>query len=386
MSRHSLFVAEDIRWDELTIRRFTENAPYFLGASVCAIDARQVTLEVSDGATHADLEQRGDSLARSIAAELRDATESLLFEHAPASDATHEDPMRELLATRAVVRNGRGRYAYSGLMLTLLEGLDALVLAHSRELGAEPQIYPATVDAATLLRSGYLKAFPQHAYFVAPAAMTEGSLARVAAAGDVSAFDTAAKFGAHEQVLAPTVCYHCIESLRDVTLARQACYTALNPCHRHEVDGDHGLDRLHTFRMREIIAFGDPQFVGGVLDVTLEWTMTLLRRWDLAFRVSTASDPFFAGAQEGKLFYQAAFALKRELRMPLGFNGRWIAVASFNNHQQSFARAFSIRGPDPALHSGCTGWGYERLLYAMLASLGTDPARWPAVVRADLGC
>jgi hypothetical protein len=95
-------------------------------------------------------------------------------------------------------------------------------------------------------------------------------------------------------------------------------------------------------------------------------------------------DPFFIGALESKAYFQTVFELKRELQLRLDFSGRWLAIASFNNHQQSLTRAFGISSSGEKLESGCAGWGLERFAYTLLAHFGTDLARWPREVLLDL--
>lgn len=387
MTRQSFRVPAGLRWDEVAARRFMENAPYYLeGAQVVGIEGRDVEVEITGGVDVPRMQSACEALASRISGELRDSAEELVTEFQVAPQEPRPDPMPTLLASGDVVRTGRGRFAYGGRFLRILEALDRRIADYAAERGAESRLYPVTVNAATLLRSGYLKTFPQHAYFVAAAGYSCASLEGIAKAGDVTDLASPGArewFGAHDQVLAPTVCYHCFESLQGARLEGARSFTAMNHCSRFEVDGDTDLARLHTFLMRELISFGDAHSVAAMLDHALEWTTGMLRRWGIPHRVCTATDPFFAGAQSGKTFFQATFALKRELRLPLPYTGRWLAVGSFNNHQQSFTRAFDIGAPMP-LASGCVGWGHERLALALLANAGCEPADWPAAMRADL--
>jgi seryl-tRNA synthetase len=269
----------------------------------------------------------------------------------------------------------------------LFESLDRLLLGHARELGAEPQVYPVLVEARTLMQSGYLKSFPHHAVFVAPVAQNLKSLQKIGTCSEPGELDEAGResvFAAHDRVLAPTVCYPCMEALRGTRLISHRSYTAMNPCHRSEALARDALDRLECFRMREVISFGDEAYVARLLETSFDYTRQILVRWGIAHQGVTATDPFFAGAA-GKRFFQATFALKRELRVRTDFDGQWLSIASFNNHQRSLTRSFGIEGPNGPLHSGCVGWGFERLLYGLMCQLGTDCERWPAVVRADLG-
>jgi hypothetical protein len=388
MTAHSILIPDAVRWDELAVRRFVENAPYYLdGSHVRTIRGRVVELDGGANVAPVELELRVQGLAQRIAGELRDAAETILAEYTPEPFPAVPDPMPSLLASRALVNTGRGRFVYGGLLLQIMDSLDRMIARYALQYGAEPQLYPATVSVDTLIRSGYLTTFPQHAYFVAPAALAGDSLAGIAASARASDLDSPLArgwYGAHDQVLAPTVCYHCFESQQGMRVTAPCSFTAVNHCSRFEIDADASLARLHTFRMRELVGFGAPEYVTTMLDNALEWSAALLRRWGIGYRVVIATDPFFAGAQTGKAFYQSTFALKRELRLRLPFDDSWLAITSFNNHQQSYTRVFGITGASP-LASGCIGWGYERFAYGLLASIGLNPGAWPDAMRADLG-
>jgi seryl-tRNA synthetase len=387
MTSQKIVIPEGVRWDDLAVRRYRENAPYFLnGLLVRGVYGRVVELEGSMSGEANELQFRGEALARKIAEELRDSMETIVAEFATEPRCIAPDPMPALLASRSLVQTGLGRFVYGGIFLELMEALDSLVAAFAVDRGAAPQLYPTTVKVDTLVRSGYLKTFAQHAYFVAPAGLSSVSVASVAATNSAAELDSYAVrglLGSHDQVLAPTVCFHCFESLQGTRVPAPCSFTGVNHCSRFEIDADATLSRLHTFRMREYIVFGKTDYVEVQLNDALTWSTELLRRWGIAYRVATATDPFFAGAQTGKAFYQSTFALKRELQLHLPFNQSWIAFASFNNHQRAYTKAFDI-GDDTSLSSGCVGWGWERFAYGVLASVGVDPLNWPAVMRTDL--
>jgi hypothetical protein len=90
-----------------------------------------------------------------------------------------------------------------------------------------------------------------------------------------------------------------------------------------------------------------------------------------------ASDPFFAPSARGRAALQRIKGLKHELvfRFP---DGRPLAIASFNDHEEFFGDAFSISLADgSAASSGCVAFGLERWLLAVLVTYGVDPADWP---------
>ena len=380
-------VPQDVRWDAIALRQFSESVPYYLaGARVLSCSGRELAIAGVDRDDSLRILLEAEVLVRSIGAELRDSEEVLLYESRPPRSA-HGDPMAQLLSSGYATRTGVGRFSYSGTLLKLLNCLDQFLGRFAADLGADAHLYPTTVSTESLIRSGYLNGFPQHALFVAPVGYSARQLLHVGRCTDVAQLDAGSdggSFGPHDQVLAPTVCYHCFETLKGSALERFQCVTAVNPCHRHEVLGGDSLARLHTFRMREVIAFSDGPYVARVLDQLLEATQAALNRWQISYRVTTASDAFFAGAPGNKIYFQSAFALKRELRIRTDFDDQWIAVASFNNHQKSLTRVFSIQAGDSGSDSGCVGWGYERLAYALMSQLGVDINAWPEAVRTEL--
>jgi hypothetical protein len=124
-----------------------------------------------------------------------------------------------------------------------------------------------------------------------------------------------------------------------------------------------------------------------MLEETSRWTCDFIESLGLGYELVTASDPFFADRGASSRFMQSVFDLKREVKMPL-FGGKTTAIASFNNHQASLVGKFDIEAGqdvDGALVSGCTGWGYERFIYALFCGLGESLDRWPAEAKKRLG-
>ena len=72
------------------------------------------------------------------------------------------------------------------------------------------------------------------------------------------------------------------------------------------------ISRLSTYWMRELIYFGDQNFVQDGLDDALEFTKQFFTNLNIPFEVVVASDPFFGNAQK-KVPYQKIFRLKIEI-------------------------------------------------------------------------
>jgi hypothetical protein len=83
------------------------------------------------------------------------------------------------------------------------------------------------------------------------------------------------------------------------------------------------------------------------------------------------------------MLMQQMLPLKYELRLSVDPDGRSVAAASFNNHEQHFGKAFSILLPSGGYaHSGCVAFGWERWVIAFVNQHGPDEESWPDVVRS----
>ena len=83
--------------------------------------------------------------------------------------------------------------------------------------------------------------------------------------------------------------------------------------------------------------------------------------------VETATDTFFSAAGRGRRLIQQLKKLKYELRAEAGVAGR-IAAASFNLHEDFFAKRFDMMCPDGHhVSSGCIAFGIERWTLVCLA-------------------
>ena len=142
------------------------------------------------------------------------------------------------------------------------------------------------------------------------------------------------------------------------------------------------LERLWNFTMREIIFVGSEKYVKDGLDHVRRKLRTVLADLQLAYKIETASDPFFIGTHKNQTAYQNALELKFELRALLPFKKESIAVGSFNRHQDFFGTQLNFRMDNGDIpHTGCIGLGYERLAYAFVSQHGLDTENWPNRVR-----
>ena len=273
---------------------------------------------------------------------------------------TARSAVAELLARGEMELTPDGRVIVRGPTASLRDYFDGTVRGWAVELGATEEDCPEEIPLATLGRAGFTTAFPEKLVIEEP-----------------GVGETCAR--------PPAVCYHHYPRFSDSTLARASVVTAAGRCYRNEYEADsiNPVERLRSFTMREIIAVGDDALVetlrSGLMDRTNLWVKELA----LDGHIEIATDPFFTSESRGRMLMQRMLPLKYELRLRVDPDGRSIAAASFNNHEQHFGRAFSIRLPSGEYsHSGCVAFGWERWVIAFVNQHGSSAENWPEIVRS----
>jgi acyl carrier protein len=266
----------------------------------------------------------------------------------------------ELLSQGELELTPDGGLIMHGAVASLRDYLDSTVRGWAVELGATEESFPAEIPLAVLGRAGFTTAFPQKLVIE-----------------DTRAGSTSAR--------PPAVCYHHYPRFADSTLARESIVTALGRCYRNEYDAtsSYPVERLRSFTMREIIAIGDDALVERLRSGLMERTSLWMKELALDGIMEIATDPFFTSESRGRMLMQRMLPLKYELRLRVDPDGRSVAAASFNNHEQHFGRAFSIRLPSGEYaHSGCVAFGWERWVIAFVKQHGPAEENWPDAVRS----
>lgn len=363
-----------------------ESLPYYLGDQYSmSVSQNALSIEGVPEVSADQLTQAALEAMVAAKAEHERVDERCLHSY-EGSRTLHEDVFEALQQKGGVFPTGYGKLAYSGVVADVFQAIDTFFREHCIALGAQQELYPPAVEGETLLRAGYFDILAQHTYFIAPLKTSIDSL-RAAREGDVLQAQGASHLQVPNWVMSPTVCYHCFESRKDTSIELPLTITALNQCSRYEVHDTYGMRRLRMYWMRECVLFDrEEAAVVAFLDKLLKITTDTLQRWDITHEVVTANDAFFSNSATSKRAFQAMFALKRELKLPIP--GGSLACASFNNHQRSLVEPFNIlksgSSASKDISSGCVGWGYDRLLFALFSQLGVEVKDWPEQVRNDL--
>ena len=271
--------------------------------------------------------------------------------------------VRELIARGEMELTPDGGLLMRGAVASLCDYLDSTVRGWALELGATEETFPAEIPIATLERAGFMTAFPDKLVQV-DGPRTSGQVPSL-----------------RESARPPAVCYHHYPSFSETTLSdRGSIVTALGRCYRNEHDTSSLCpeERLAAFTMREIIAVGNDRLVERLRSGLMQRVALWMKELALEGVIETAMDPFFTSETRGRMLMQRILPLKYELRLRVGADGRSVAAASFNNHEQHFGRAFSIRLPSGEYaHSGCVAFGWERWVIAFANQHGPNEENWP---------
>ncbi len=379
---HFQLTFEDALDDDLVaeLEKSASYASHKLDGLRVSADRRSAEFACSEG-DEAEVRAKLAALVASLNARFRDLepAEELARGHRR-DDGPIADAFAELARRGWARRTGRGQVALSGGALELARALDDAVSALARErFGAVEEDHPTLLDADVLSRCRYFGSFPHSVSFVSH--LREDfdaieSFRRANAKADTLRVPDAGAF-ATDAVLRPTICipmYHAREGERLPRGGR--VLTSAGRCYRYESKNMVGMRRLWDFSMREIVFLGDAD---SRRETIVACVTSLAEKWDLSFRLVSASDPFFPTVRAAKALWQRTRAAKYELVVDIA-DGT-IAAGSINFPDETFAAAFGITTDDgTTATTACIGFGLERLVLALFAQHGFDRKRWPGAL------
>lgn len=298
----------------------------------------------------------------------------------------------QLISSGILIETGEdGLYGYASAFDEVIEGVSGMITSLVADLGAEVLRFPPIGRRKDFEDSGYMKSFPQLAGTVHAFCGDDSGHQRLLRALDAvqEAGDAERDTGWMEQqkptrvVLTPAACYPVYPVLARRGAAPAQGYTVdvLSYCFRHEPSLDPA--RLQMFRMREYVRVGSAEQITAFRDKWLERGRLFASLLQLPAELDVANDPFFGRGGKILASSQREQALKFELLMPIADAERKTACLSFNYHRDRFGALWKIAGvaDGAALHSGCVGFGMERIALALFRRHGLDIEAWPADVR-----
>jgi len=247
----------------------------------------------------------------------------------------------------------------------LIEQLDQVFVGWAADSGAAAMTLPPMQNVADLATLDVYQNFP-HLAMVA-ATLDTGHLPEAKPRQIDPSSLQAAGIG-----LPSAVCYGFYLHLRGRTLPDRTVLTAMGTCFRNENHFD-GLRRLRVFRLREVVALGQPDEIRQHLSRFTALSFRFAEAADLDVTHAAASDPFFDQNSQ-QAYWQQLNPIKHE------FLFGDLAIASVNEHRKFFGErcAISLESGGP-VSTGCVGFGLERWVQALMERYRGD---WDAAYAA----
>ncbi len=206
------------------------------------------------------------------------------------------------------------------------------------------------IEKEILVDSGYINHFPQH-LFSATASSGQG------------------------RFLSPASCLHIYPYFKKKEILKTESFLTIGNCCRFE-NGAHVFPfRSAHFHMLELVMIGEAEELQKRYTDICNLVAKTLDSLGINGMVVDATDAFFLGESEGARLIQKIKALKKEYVAEWG--GKQVALASFNNHEDYFAKKFSFSMSNKKANSFCIAFGLERLVAWSLLSWGKNAKQWP---------
>ena len=140
---------------------------------------------------------------------------------------------------------------------------------------------------------------------------------------------------------------------------------------------------MQAFRQHDYVYLGTPEGARAHRDRWIDRGLEVLGGLGLDVESVVANDPFFGRPGRMLAANQRTEELKYEIVAPVFAEGRPTAISSRTaTSTTSLGPSPSTRADGETAHTACFGFGVDRITLALLDHHGTDPAVWPAAVRA----
>jgi seryl-tRNA synthetase len=300
----------------------------------------------------------------------------------------------ELLAKGILIDTGEdGLYGRSQVFEDVVDRLNVAITHLGADQQPEVLRFPPAMRRTDFEDSEYLKSFPNLAGTIHSFCGNDAGQQRLlrclddamARSDDDRDEEWMSQQRPTRVVLTPAACYpiYPVMARRGPLPADGRTIDVLSYCFRHEPSLDPA--RMQMFRQREYVRLGNAEQVMAFRQMWIDRGSLLVTLLNLPVDVDLANDPFFG--RGGKIIAdsQRAQALKFELLIPVANAESKTACLSFNYHMDHFGAIWKIECEDGSVaHTGCVGFGMERITLALFRHHGLDVNAWPDDVRALL--
>ncbi len=290
--------------------------------------------------------------------------------------------LAELLAAGLLIPTGvDGLYGRSATFEDVVERVNRLIGRWGEGRDVETIRFPPAMNREILVESGYFKHFPDQIGSVFCFSGDELRHQRLLKCLD-NQEDWTEDVRPTRLAVTPVACYplYPVMAARGPLPAGGKIVDIFSYCCRHEPSKD--PERMLMFRQREFVCMGTPEQVQAFREDLIAYAKEAMEALEIPVTIDLANDPFFGRIGKVMADSQRKNALKFELLVS-GINpGKLTACGSFNYHTDRFSELWKIHTSDGEIaHTGCCGFGLERLSLGLFRHHGFDPAAWPQSVR-----
>jgi seryl-tRNA synthetase len=294
--------------------------------------------------------------------------------------------LEQLLAAGLLISTGvDGLYGRSQVFEDVVERVSDLIGAWGKDKKqVEVLRFPPAMSRQTLEESGYWANFPDQLGAVFSFCGNERSHQRLLKCLD-NKEDWTEDVKPTRIVMTPVACYpvYGVMAARGPLPAGGRLVDIFSYCCRYEPSKD--AERMLMFRQREFVRMGTPEEIIAFREDWIEYAKGMMRGLQLPATIGLAHDPFFGRIGKFMIDSQLEQQLKFELLIP-GINpAKVTACGSFNYHRDKFSSLWKIYTESGEIaHTGCCGFGLERLALSLFKHHGFDPETWSKGVRTTL--
>lgn len=278
--------------------------------------------------------------------------------------------------------SAKGVYGKGPAFVSAFEGLDRYVTEAGRSAGPEVYRFPAVIPRETLVRTDYLRSFPDLIGSIHGFDGNDGDHRALLRTIDDGA-DWASTLSPIDLVLLPAACYPLYPMLEGELPEGGRLFDVVGTCFRREPSDDPA--RMQAFHMHEYVHVGSPDSARAFRDDWLSRAQQMMEDLGLRVEATVANDPFFGRAGSMLAASQRDSALKFELVATVSSEEQTTAIVSCNCHLDHLTVPFGISAAGGGeAHSACVGFGLERIVLGLFAEHGLNPDRWPDETRKRL--
>ncbi|WP_080494808.1 amino acid--[acyl-carrier-protein] ligase [Burkholderia ubonensis] len=299
--------------------------------------------------------------------------------------AESESYLATLINAGLLISTGvEGLYGRNATFEDVVDKLSELIGRWGTGKDVEVLRFPPAMNRQILEQSGYWKHFPDQIGSVFCFSGDELRHQRLLKCLD-NQEDWTEDVKPTKIAVTPVACYpvYPVMAQRGPLPAGGRLVDIFSYCCRHEPSDE--PERMLMFRQREFVCMGTAAQVQAFRENWIEYAKEMIDSLGLPASIELANDPFFGRVGQFMADSQRHKALKFELIVS-GINpDKPTACGSFNYHQDRFSALWKIHTDTGEIaHTGCCGFGLERLALGLFKHHGFDTTAWPQKVRATL--